>query len=148
MRLAPGRSAREDPRSVMPNITNPEAFQLEAATVLAAGYAAFPISFPWQLDTGGECYPTETGQSREDIQFQTIQWLIQHDYLRNERGFCAGAWLALSLTERALVALNSLPDALAGKEPLGKRLVTAVAGGGADIIKKLVPAIIQQALLG
>jgi hypothetical protein len=27
----------------MPNIANPEAFQLEAATILAAAYSAFPL---------------------------------------------------------------------------------------------------------
>jgi hypothetical protein len=132
----------------MPNITNPEAFQLEAATVLAAAYSAFPITFVWTHDPDSEVYPTETGQSRKDIQFQTIRWLIDRDYLYDEFGFVGGEWRGLGLTERGLTVLNSVPDALSGKEPLGKRLSVAVGKGGIDTIKQLIPAIIQQAFLG
>ena len=60
----------------MSNLTNPEAFQLEAATILAAAYSAFPMLFVWDHDPDNENYPTETGQSRKDIQFETIRWLI------------------------------------------------------------------------
>ena len=132
----------------MPNITNPEAFQLEAATILAAAYSAFPMTFGWTHDTGGDDYPTETGQTREELQFQTIRWLIDHDYLRDEFGVVGDEWRGLGLTERGLTALNSVPDALSGKEPLGKRLVVAVGKGSIDTIKQLIPAIIQQAFLG
>jgi hypothetical protein len=132
----------------MPKITNPEAFQLEAATILAAAYSAFPTTFGWTLDSDSNNYPTETGQGRKDIQFQTIRWLIDHDYLYDEFGFVGGQWKGLGLTERGLAALNSVPDALSGKEPLGKRLSVAVGKGSIDMIKQLIPAIIQQALLG
>jgi len=132
----------------MPNITNPDAFQLEAATLLAAAYSAFPTQFDWKHDSGGDNYPTETGQTREEIQLQTIRWLIKHGYLSNEFGMVGGEWKGLGLTERGLVALNSVPEALAGKDPLGKRLAAAVATGSADVIKKLIPVAIQQAFAG
>lgn len=132
----------------MPNITNPKAFQLEAATVLAAAYSAFPMTFGWAHDPDSEVYPTETGQSRADIQLQTIRWLTDHNYLYDELGFVGGKWKGLGLTERGLTALNSLPDAVSGKEPLGKRLVVAVGRGSIDTIKQLIPAIIQQAFGG
>ena len=131
----------------MPHIANPEAFQLEAASILAAAYSFFPISFVWTHDTDTKAYPTDTGQSRKDIQFATIRWLIDHDYLSDELGFIGGKWAGLKLTERGLRALNSVPDALSGKEPLGKRLVVAVAKGSFDVIKQLIPAIIQEGLL-
>jgi hypothetical protein len=76
----------------MPNITNPEAFQLEAATILAAVYSAFPIPFVWEHDPDNENYPTETGQSRKDIQFQTINWLIEHRYLIDDFGVVGEKW--------------------------------------------------------
>jgi len=132
----------------MPNITNPEAFQLEAAAILAAAYSAFPMTFGWSRDPDSDDYPTETGQSRKDIQFQTIRWLIDHDYLCDELGYVGGEWKGLRLTERGLTALNSVPDALTGKEPLGKRLSVAVGKASLETIKQLIPAVIQQAFLG
>ena len=132
----------------MSNITNPEAFQLETATILAAAYSAFPMTFGWSHDTEGDRYPTETGQTRHQIQFQTIRWLIDQNYLYDEGGVIGGEWRGLGLTERGLTALNSVPDALAGEEPLGKRLVLAVGKGSMDTIKQLIPTIIQQAFLG
>jgi hypothetical protein len=132
----------------MPNITNPEAFQLEAAAILAGAYSSFPQPFGWTYDPDSDVYPTESGQSRSDIQFRTIRWLIDHDYLRDEDGVVGGQWKGLVLTEKGLAALNSVPDALKGEEPLGKRLAKAVGKGSAEIIKQLVPAIIQQGLLG
>ncbi len=74
--------------------------------------------------------------------------LSRHGYLRDEFGVVGGQWRGLGLTERGLTALNSVPDALSGKEPLGKRLVVAVGKGSIDTIKQLIPAIIQQAFLG
>jgi hypothetical protein len=59
-----------------------------------------------------------------------------------------GQWTALRLTERGLNILNSVPDVLSGKEPLGKRLVVAVAKGSVDVIKQLIPTVIQQAIGG
>ncbi len=132
----------------MPNITNPEAFQLETATILAAAYSAFPMTFGWTHDPDSDVYPTETGQSRKDIQFQTIRWLLNRDYLYDEFGFIGVEWKGLGLTERGLTALNSVPDALSGKESLGKRLSVAVGKGSLETIKQLIPAIIQQAFLG
>jgi hypothetical protein len=131
----------------MPNMTNPEAFQLEAATILAAGYSAFPTPFGWTYDPDTEVYPTDTGRSRQQIQFETIRWLTDHGYLYGG-GVVGGQWRGLKLTERALNALNSVPDVLAGKEPLGKRLTVAVGKGSFDAIKQLIPMIIQQALGG
>ena len=52
----------------------------------------------------------------------------------------------LRLTERALNVLNSVPDVLEGKEPLGKRLVAAVRKGSFEVIKQLVPVLIAKAL--
>jgi hypothetical protein len=131
----------------MPNFTNPEAFQYEAAALLAAGYSAFPMTFNWKYDVDNEFYPTETGQTREDIQSQTIHWLIKHQYLYCEYGF-SQYWKGLGLTERGLIALNSVPDALTGKEPLGKRLTIAVGKGSLDVIKQLLPTFIQQSITG
>jgi hypothetical protein len=79
----------------MSKITNPEAFQLEAATILATAYSAFPMPFGWTHDPDSDVYPTDSGQSRKDIQFQTIQWLIDHDYLHDELGFVGGEWKGL-----------------------------------------------------
>jgi hypothetical protein len=131
----------------MPNVTNPEAFQLETATILAAGYSAFPTSFGWVYDPDTELYPTVTGQSRQQIQFETIRWLTDHGYVYGG-GLSGGQWRGLKLTERALNALNSVPDVLAGKEPLGKRLTVAVSKGSFDVIKQLIPVMIKQALGG
>jgi hypothetical protein len=132
----------------MPNMSNPEAFQFEAAVILAGAYTAFPMPFACSHDADNQFYPTNTGQSRRDIQFQTITWLVAHDYLSDEGGMIGGQWTALRLTERGLNILNSIPDVLSGKEPLGKRLVVAVAKGSFDVIKQLIPTVIQQAIGG
>lgn len=132
----------------MSNITNPEAFELEVAAILAAAYSAFPMTFRWSCDTEGDSYPTETGQTRDQIQFQTIRWLIKHDYLYDKGGVIGGEWRGLGLAERGLTSLNSVPDVLSGKEPLGKRLVVAVGKGSINTIKQLIPVIIQQAFTG
>lgn len=132
----------------MPSISNPEAFQYEAAVILAGAYGAFPMPFAWTHDADNELYPTDTGQSRRDIQFQTITWLVAHDYLTDDGGMIGGQWRGLRLTERGLNVLNSVPDVLSGKEPLGKRLVVAVAKGSVNVIKQLIPTIIQQAIGG
>jgi len=129
----------------MSKLTNPEAFQLEAATILAAGYSAFPSPFGWTYDTDTELYPTDTGRTRQQIQFDTIRWLIDHDYLYGGV-VIGGQWINLRLTERALNVLNSVPDVLEGKEPLGKRLVAAVRKGSFEVIKQLVPVLIAKAL--
>jgi hypothetical protein len=128
-------------------LTNPEAFQLETATILAAGYSAFPTAFGWVYDPDTDRYPTDSGRSRQQIQFETILWLTDNGYLYGG-GVIEGQWLNLRLTERALSALNSVPDVLAGKEPLGKRLTAAVGKGSFETIKQLIPVIIQQALGG
>lgn len=137
----------------MPNITNPEAFQLEAAAILAAGYEHFPMPFGWELDPDTDVYPTETGQSRAQIQMSTILWLRSNGYLApkgsgagfiNNRGL--GQWYNLELTQIALSVLNSVPDVLQGKDPLGKRLVDAVKSGGATCIKSLLPVAIKMVL--
>jgi hypothetical protein len=132
----------------MRNLPNPEAFQYEAGVILAGAYGAFPMPFAWTHDDDNEFYPTETGQSRRDIQFQTISWLVAHNYLSDEGGMIGGQWRGLQLTKRGLKILNSVPDVLSGKEPLGKRLVVAVAKGSVDVIKQLIPAVLQQAIGG
>lgn len=131
----------------MGNITNPEAFQYEAAAILAAAYTHFPMRIHWDYDADNEMYPTETGQSREEIQANTIRWLDEHGYIGLE-GFVGRQWRGIGLTERGLRILNSVPDVLSGKEPLGKRLVAAVKTGSWDIIKQVVPAMIQKAVTG
>ena len=65
---------------------------------------------------------------------------------RSEFGVIGGQWQGLGLTKRGLDALNSVPDALSGKEPLGKRLVAAVGKESIATIKQLIPVIIQQAI--
>ena len=132
----------------MANISNPDAFQLEAAALLAAAYEAFPITFGWTYDEDTDDYPTDRGQSREQIQFQTIRWLISNDYLYDEGGMVGGQWVGLGLTQRGLAALNSVPDALSGKDPIGKRLISAVGRGSIDLIKQLIPLAIQKAVEG
>lgn len=117
----------------MNKFANPEAFQFEAASILAAGYECFPLKFDWQLDLDSERYPTQEGASRRTIQLETIRWLKAQDYLsgkglvRDPNPNKPPHFRDLQLTERALVALNAVPEALQGKEPLGKRLRTAVA---------------------
>jgi hypothetical protein len=132
----------------MKNISNPDAFQLEAATLLAAAYEAFPMKFTWGLDEDTNDYPTEQGNSRKEIQIETIRWLIANDYLFNDGGFVGGQWGGLCLTERGLAALNSVPDALSDKDPIGKRLVAAVGKGSIDLIKTLISLAIQRAMEG
>lgn len=131
----------------MPNVTNPEAFQSEAAAILAAGYSAFPCEFGWTYDPDTEDYPTDSGRSREDIRFETIRWLTDHGYLYGG-GLHGNEWQGLKLTDRALSALNSVPDVLSGKEPLGKRLAIAVGKGSVETIKQLIPVFVQQAVGG
>ena len=132
---------------IMSKLTNPEAFQLEAAAILAAGYSAFPAPFGWIYDADTDAYPTDTGRTRQQIQFDTIRWLIDHNYLYGG-GVVGGQWRDLRLTERALNSLNSVPDALAGKDPLGKRIVAAVRKGSVEAIKQLIPIAIEKALGG
>jgi hypothetical protein len=130
------------------NISNPDSFQIEAAAILAAAYETFPMTFAWSHDEDTEEYPTSKGNSREEIQFQTIRWLVTNGYLYDEGGFVGGQWQGLGLAERGLAALNSVPDALSGQEPVGKRLVSAVAKGSVELIKQLIPVAIQQAMGG
>ena len=54
----------------MEKLTNPEAFQLEAAAILAAGYSVFPSSFGWSYDADSDMYPTDTGP---DSKFSLIR---------------------------------------------------------------------------
>ncbi len=132
----------------MAGISNPEAFQLEAAAILAGGYKNFPSSFGWGFDLDTGDYPTEAGRNRAQIQHETIIWLKDNGYLYGGGFYGEEQWRDLKLTERALAVLNSVPDALSGKEPLGKRLVAAVGKGSVDTIKQLIPAVIQQAIIG
>lgn len=106
------------------------------------------MTFGWKHDEDSDAYPTETGQSRKDTQFQAIRLLIDHDYLYDEFGFVGGEWQGLGLTERGLTVLNSVPAALSGKDPLGKRLCVAVGKGSVEAIKQLIPDVIRQAFLG
>lgn len=131
-------------------LSNPEAFQFEAAAILATAYNQFPLPFDWRLAANDDYYPTTTGASKTVIQHETIRWLKEQGYVRgkglvNEHGGLS-YWQAVQLTERGLDALNSVPDVLQGKEPLGKRLGTAVASRSFDLIKTLIPMAIQYAL--
>ena len=54
----------------------PEAFQLEAATVLAAAYLAFPMPFAWAHDAGTDVYATSA------MIKQLIPALIQEGLLK------------------------------------------------------------------
>ena len=53
-----------------------KAFQLEAATVLAAGYLAFPMPFAWAHDAGTDVYVTSA------MIKQLIPALIQEGLLK------------------------------------------------------------------
>ena len=78
------------------NLSNPDAFQIEAAAILAVAYESFPMPFGWSYDEDNEGYPTANGNSREEIQFQTIRWLIDNEYISNEGGFVGDQWQGLS----------------------------------------------------
>ena len=132
----------------MANLTNPEAFQFEAATILAAAYTAFPVPFDWALDEDAEGYPTTQGHGRKEIQNRTLEWLEIHRYLGSDSVSDEDGWYNLKLTERGLAALNAVPDVLSGREPLGKRLAVAVGRNSLDVIKQLIPTLISQALGG
>lgn len=128
------------------NISNPDAFQLEAASILATAYEHFPMPIDWNFDTDDERYPTAVGQSRSAIQKHTILWLIRHDYILNKALVTDERAHRILLSERALAVLNSVPDVISGKQPLGTRLVSAVASGSWDVVKQLIPIAIQNSI--
>ena len=131
----------------MNKLSNPEAFQIEAAEILAASYKAFPSEITWNYDPDNQNYPTTEGKHRPTIQRDTIQWLVTQGYLNCDDPYAGigNEWEGFVLSEKGLVALNSVPDAISGKDPLGKRLISATAKNSLDLVKQLIPLIIQQA---
>jgi hypothetical protein len=52
----------------------------------------------------------------------------------------------LKLTKNGLSVLNSVPDVLSGKEPLGKRLAATVGKGSLETIKAIDPSTYPRGL--
>lgn len=97
-------------------LTNPEAFRFEAANIFVQLSDTFPSLADWEYDQEIDGYPTLSGKSREQIQFETMKWLIDHHYIHCESGYVGKKWKGLQLTERAIGAMREQTTA-APSEP-------------------------------
>lgn len=95
--------------------------------MFAACYADFPVKLTLAAD---DVYPEPDCRHRW-LFMLTLDWLVQYGWLTAEKHDHEQCFANVQLTEKALVALNWLPETLCHKtaEPLGKRIAKAVAQG-------------------
>ena len=115
---------------------NLDEFNRITAGVFADCYADFPV----KKHLSAEDVLPEPNHHQRWLFELTMEWLVQYGWLSAEKDKERQFFKNVQLTEKALVALDWLPETLPVKanEPLGRRMADAFAQGAVAEAGRLV----------
>jgi hypothetical protein len=120
-------------------MSNMDDFNEATATVLAKLYEAFPQRLTFKVANLVEGADDNKQRNYGD----TILFLEREGFIRYEARVTNEYFEAVSLTSKGLAILNSTPDVLKEKTPLGNRLGSVVREGSKELIKAVVEQVIK-----
>ena len=141
------------------NVTEPniDRFNEIAGCVLAHLYQSFPI--PAKLkpssiglkDLGPDDYATIslatviTAPDDSEAMFfrHTVKWLISNGFLTAMPYIQSDSFGDAVLTPKGLEVLNSIPESLSAKQPIGERLTEATKTGAKEILRSVASEAIS-----
>lgn len=118
-----------------------ELFNKFTAHLLGVLFDHFPVEKDIRLEDF-ECLNNEENLA---IFFSSIKFLKREGFI-NYSNTVYGGFMSVTLTAKGLTVLNSSPKSLETKEPLGKRLSSALQNSGPEILKVTVSEIIKLGL--
>lgn len=131
-------------------MNNMAAFNALAGWMLATLYDSHPMQITLALaDAPSDVQDViaGTGVQAERFFWDTAEWLIREGFITvKSRPLSPPKIGSASLTIHGLRALNAVPEAVAGKEPIGGRLSDAVKNTGREGRKALISELIGQAV--
>jgi hypothetical protein len=117
-------------------------FNEATAKVLAKLYEAFPQRQSFTVASLIE----NADENKRRNYFDTIVFLEHEGFIRYEGTVATDSFHNVSLTIKGLAILNSIPETLQEKIPLGRKLINAVKEGSQELIKIVVEQLIKGAL--
>lgn len=123
-------------------MNNLDYFNLIVAQVFSSCYTAFPMGVDFSLNNIGFDAPAEI---KPQLFACTIRWLERYGWISIELKSPAPMFLQVQLTEKALCALNWLPETLQENDsPLGQRIREALtAKAPASAVGSLVGEVVK-----
>jgi hypothetical protein len=122
-------------------MSNMDVFNTGAALAFAKLYESFPYEVKLEVaDLDPEA-------DRETILTygHGIEWLIAEGFMK---GKCVWqeptTFIEAILTSKGFAALNSIPDAIKEKQPLGKRITSALKNGSKETAMELIHVIVRE----
>jgi hypothetical protein len=123
-------------------MSNIDDFNEATAKILAKLYDAFPQRLSFKVASLVEGIDENKLHNYSD----TIMFLEREGFIRYESYITNDLFIYVSLTSKGLAILNSIPDALQEKGPLGRKLINSVKDGSQELIKIGVEQLIKGAL--
>lgn len=123
-------------------MSNMDDFNEATASILAKLYEAFPQWLSFKVASLAEGADENKLRNYGD----TILFLEREGFIRYESRVTNENFNGVSLTSKGLADLNSTPDALREKMPLGRKLITVVREGSPEVIKIVVEQLIKGAI--
>lgn len=121
-----------------------ELFNKAVATILGELYEAFPRRVSLQATTLAGTNNEEEFRPYGDVVF----WLRNEGYLTFELQSQGVKFDQVTLTKQGLLVLNSEPESLKEKVPLGKTLSNVAKSGTETAIKAVVDQVLRIAMGG
>jgi hypothetical protein len=123
-------------------MSNMDDFNEATAKILAKLYEAFPQRQSFKVADLVE----STDENKIRTYSDTIIFLEREGFIRYESYVTNDHFNNVSLTSKGLAILNSTPDALQERVPLGTKLINAARDGSQAVIKMVVEQLINNAL--
>ncbi len=114
-------------------------------TGAALAFAKLYEAFPYQIKL--EVAELDPDADRETIitYGHGIEWLIAEGFMKGESVWQEPTtFIEAILTSKGFAVLNSIPDALREKQPLGKRITTALKSGSKETTRELIRVILKE----
>jgi hypothetical protein len=125
-------------------MSNMDDFNKATALVLEKLYESFPQRISIDIEELEPDVDKNTLRSFAD----TLLFLEREGFIRFDSRITNEVFQGATLTSKGLAILNSVPEVLNEKTPLGQKLSGALKGGSKEVIKTVVNQIISAAVTG
>ena len=119
-----------------------EIFNKGAALILAKLYEEFPTSIILDVTK----LDTEITEEEANVYASTVSFLRDEGFIRSGKSVNRGKLTSNAvLTSKGLAVLNSTPEILQDKSPLGERMKDAAKSGSKEVLSAIMQAVITTA---
>lgn len=126
-------------------MSNMDDFNKGAALILEKLYRAFPKEIVLNIEE----LDAEADANALENYSATVEFLGREGFIRyRSANSNAEFFLGVVLTSKGLAILNSTPEVLKDKEPLGKSLGAALKSGSKDVLKTVMEKVVESAVSG